>query len=39
MRIMHIERAITSWFDKFKDSEFRTLLSSLFHSITVDRKK
>ena len=47
MRIMHIKRTIRTWADKFKefflkaltDSEFRILLSSLFHSITVDGKK
>ena len=47
MRIMHIKRTIRTWSDKFKDfffkaltnSEFRILLSSLFHSITVDGKK
>ena len=39
MRIMHIRRTADSSCDKFKDSEFRILLSSLFYSITVDRKK
>ena len=47
MRIIHIKRTIRTSSDKFKrfflkaltDSEFRILLSSLFHSITVDRKK
>ena len=45
MRIMHIKRTIRTWSDKFKDlkaltdSEFRILLSGLFHSITVDEKK
>ena len=47
MRIMHIKRTIRTWSVKPKDlflkvltdSEFRILLSSLFHSITVDGKK
>ena len=44
---MHIKRTIRTWSDKFKDlflkaptdSEFRIFLSSLFLSVTVDRKK
>ena len=45
---MHIKRSIMTKSDKFKDlfflkalsdSAFRILLSSLFHSITVDGKK
>ena len=44
---MHNKPTIRNWTDKFKnlflkaltDSEFQILLSSLFHSITVDGKK
>ena len=47
MRIMYIKRTVRTWGNKIRicflkaltDSEFRILLSSLFHSITVDGKK
>ena len=47
MRIMYIKRTVRTWGNKIRicflkaltDSEFRILLSNLFHSIIVDRKE